>query len=131
MDQKINVSLMFKENSEEAINFYTSIFKDSEITHVSYYDETEDNSKKRVSFGRLKLGGQEILFMDSSIEDDFVFTPSISLYLNCYNEEEIDMLFEKLSQNGKVLIPLDIYDFSRKYGWLEDKYGISWQLNLE
>lgn len=131
MEQKVNISLMFKGNSEEAVNFYNTVFKDSEIAHISYYNETEDNNEKKVSFGIFKLEGQEILFMDSSVEHDFTFNPSVSIYLNCYTEDEIDTVFKKLSEDGKILIPLDIYDFSRKYGWLEDKYGISWQLNLE
>lgn len=131
MEQKVSISLMFKGNSEEAINFYTSVFKESEITHISYRDAADNYDNKRVDFGKLKIGEQEILFMDSGVEDDFTFTPSISLYLNCYSEEEIDILFKKLSQDGRILIPLDMYNFSRKYGWLEDKYGVSWQLNLE
>lgn len=131
MEQKVSISLMFKGNSEEAIKFYTSVFKESEITHISYHDAEDNYDNKRVDFGKFKIGEQEILFMDSGVEDNFTFTPSISLYLNCYSEEEIDTLFKKLSQDGRILIPLDMYNFSRKYGWLEDKYGVSWQLNLE
>jgi predicted 3-demethylubiquinone-9 3-methyltransferase (glyoxalase superfamily) len=64
------------------------------------------------------------------VEHDFTFTPSISLFVTCDTEEEIDRLFEKLSQDGSVLMPLSDYPFSEKFAWVEDKYGVSWQLNL-
>ncbi len=77
------------------------------------------------------LNGQDFMCIDSSIEHNFTFTPAISLYVRCYTEEEIARLFEKLSQDGKVYMPLSVYPFSEKFGWVEDKYGISWQLSLE
>lgn len=58
------------------------------------------------------------------------FTPSISLYINCETEEEIDRLFKELSQGGAVLMPLEAYPFSPKFAWVADKFGVSWQLNL-
>jgi len=60
----------------------------------------------------------------------FTFTPSISIYVKCENENEINTLFDKLSSGGQVFIPLNKYPFSNKFGWLVDKYGVSWQLNL-
>lgn len=67
---------------------------------------------------------------DSNVKHEFTFTPAMSLWVNCDTEEEIDQVFEKLSQDGKVLMPLAAYPFSRKFGWVEDKNGISWQLTL-
>ncbi len=69
--------------------------------------------------------------IDSSMKHDFTFTPAISLYVICGTEEEIGQFFEKLSQGGQVFMPLAAYPFSDKFGWLADKYGVSWQLNLE
>jgi len=69
--------------------------------------------------------------IDSPVKHDFTFTPSISLYVNCESEEEINRLFKSLSQDGKVLLLLDSYGFSDKFGWLEDKFGVSWQLNFK
>lgn len=69
--------------------------------------------------------------IDSSVEHNFTFTPAISLYVRCHTEEEVAQLFEKLSQDGKVYMPLSVYPFSERFGWVENKYGISWQLNLE
>ena len=67
---------------------------------------------------------------DSPIEHDFTFTPSISLYLSCAAEEELDRYAEPLSIDGKVIIPPDNYGFSARFAWLEDRCGASWQLNL-
>ena len=69
--------------------------------------------------------------IDSSMKHDFTFTPAISLYITCASEDEINRLFEKLSQDGEVFMPLTAYPFSEKFGWVADKYGVSWQLNLE
>jgi predicted 3-demethylubiquinone-9 3-methyltransferase (glyoxalase superfamily) len=69
--------------------------------------------------------------MDSNVKHDFTFTSSTSLYIACTTEDEINQLFEKLSHDGKVLVPLAAYPFSQKFGWAADKYGVSWQLNLE
>jgi predicted 3-demethylubiquinone-9 3-methyltransferase (glyoxalase superfamily) len=63
--------------------------------------------------------------MDSNVKHDFTFTPSISLYVVCATEEEIDRLFEQLSQGGAVAMPLAAYPFSDKFAWVADKYGVS------
>lgn len=67
--------------------------------------------------------------MDSPIKHEFTFTPAISLFVTCETESEIDELFEKLSQGGGVLMPLDSYPFSKKFAWVADRYGVSWQLS--
>ena len=67
---------------------------------------------------------------DSSLNHKFNFTPSISLYVECESENEIDTVFEKLIEGGQALLPLDDYGSSVRFGWLQDKYGVSWQLNL-
>lgn len=68
--------------------------------------------------------------MDSSVKHDFTFTPSMSLYVAFETEEEINRAFERLSQGGTILMPLAAYPFSKKFGWLTDPYGVSWQLNV-
>ncbi len=68
--------------------------------------------------------------MDSYYDHQFSFTPSMSLHVECGSEKEIEDVFKALSDGGKVLMPLDNYGFSEKFGWLNDKYGVSWQLNL-
>jgi predicted 3-demethylubiquinone-9 3-methyltransferase (glyoxalase superfamily) len=76
------------------------------------------------------LAGQEYMANDSSLEHKFSFTPSISIYVNCESDEEIELLFKKLSEGGSAFMPLNNYGFSKKFAWLKDRYGVSWQLNL-
>jgi predicted 3-demethylubiquinone-9 3-methyltransferase (glyoxalase superfamily) len=68
--------------------------------------------------------------MESNLEHHFTFTLAVSIFVNCETEEEIETLFHKLSNSGSVLMELNTYPFSEKYGWVTDKYGLSWQLNL-
>lgn len=123
--------LMFEGQAEEAINFYTSIFQDSEVIHLSRYKAGEPGNEGQVSRAVFSINGQEFLCTDSSVQHAFTFTPSISLYVDCDSEEEITEAFAKLSDGGQLLMPLDKYPFSKKFGWVQDKFGVSWQLNLE
>lgn len=68
---------------------------------------------------------------ENTLNHHFTFTPSMSLYVNCENEDELTSLFQRPSEGGGVMMPLNNYGFSKKFGWLADKYGVSWQLNLE
>lgn len=114
---------MFNGKAEEAMNFYTSVFHPSEINSVFHH---EDGSVLHATF---TLKGQTFMAIDNN-KQKHPFTPAMSLFVNCDNEEEINKAFEQLSQNGKVLMPLSSYPFSEKFGWVEDQYGVSWQLNL-
>jgi predicted 3-demethylubiquinone-9 3-methyltransferase (glyoxalase superfamily) len=125
-NQKITTFLMFEGKAEEAMNFYTSLFKESEIINITRYD-TSDGEVLHATF---TLNGQAFMCIDSQVKHEFTFTPAMSLYVTCDTEEEIQTLFEKLSEDGKVLMPLASYPFSEKYGWVSDKYGVSWQLDL-
>ena len=69
--------------------------------------------------------------IDSTIQHAFTFTPSMSLFVRCDTEEDIDAVFAKLSQDGQILMPLGEYPFSPKFAWVSDKFGVSWQLSLE
>jgi predicted 3-demethylubiquinone-9 3-methyltransferase (glyoxalase superfamily) len=123
-NQKITTFLMFTGRAEEAMNLYTSLFEDGEITKVLHQ---QDGTVLHATF---TIKGQNYMCIDSTVDHDFDFTPSMSLYVDCETEEEIDHLFEKLSDEGKVLMPLGESPFSAKFGWLQDKFGVSWQLNF-
>jgi predicted 3-demethylubiquinone-9 3-methyltransferase (glyoxalase superfamily) len=129
--QKISTFLMFSGNAEEAMNFYTSLFDQSKIINITRYGANEVGNEGTVLHATFSLNGQEFMCIDSSVEHGFTFTPAISLYVRCNTQDEIDKLFEKLSQDGKVYMPLSAYPFSERFAWIEDKYGISWQLSLE
>ncbi len=128
--QKITTFLMFDGKAEEAMNFYTSLFEGSKILSIVRYGPNEAGAEGTVMHATFSLNGQEFMCIDSNVKHDFTFTPAVSLYVNCETEAEIDGLFEKLSHNGQVFMPLAPHPFSEKFGWLSDRYGVSWQLNL-
>lgn len=128
---KITPFLMFQGQAEEAINYYTSIFQDSEIIHLAHYGAGGPGKEGEISRAVFSINGQEFLCTDSTVQHTFTFTPSISLFVNCDSEEELDGAFAKLSDGGQVLMPLNNYPFSKKFGWVQDKFGVSWQLNLD
>ena len=129
-NQKITTFLMFSGKAEEAMNFYTSVFDPSEIISIYRYGANEAGEEGTVLHATFSLKGQMFMCIDSSVKHEFTFTPAISLFVTCDSEEEIDRIYEMLSENGVVLMPLAASPFSAKFGWVQDKYGVSWQLNL-
>jgi predicted 3-demethylubiquinone-9 3-methyltransferase (glyoxalase superfamily) len=127
-DNKISTFLMFEGDAEEAVNFYISLFPESEIVHITRYGPGEQGEEGKVYHARFTLGGRPFMAFDSPGAHPFTFTPSISLFIQCDTEGELDMLFERLSEGGQVLMPLGEYPFSEKYAWVNDRFGVSWQL---
>lgn len=132
MPQKITPFLWFDTQAEEAMTFYTSLFENAKIIHIKRYPDEPvgpmQGFQGRVLTGEFELAGQRFFALDGG--PIFKFTPAISLFVTCETEEEIDTLWAKLSAGGSVLMPLQPYPFSSKFGWLEDKYGLSWQLYM-
>ncbi|WP_062106667.1 VOC family protein [Bacillus niameyensis] len=123
--------LMFQDGkAEEAMNFYTSLMKDSQITNIIRYGANEAGEEGTVMKASFSLKGQEFMCIDSNIKHQFSFTPSFSIYVTCDNEEEIDNLYQKLLDGGQALMPIGDYGFSKKFGWINDRFGVSWQLDL-
>lgn len=129
--QEIITFLMFTGKAEEAINMYVSLFPNSEIISIDLYGDGESGKAGSVKHATFLLNGVEFMAIDSDDVHVFTFTPSMSLFVKCKSEEEIDDLYAKLSQAGQILMPLDQYPFSKKFGWIADKFGVSWQLSLE
>jgi predicted 3-demethylubiquinone-9 3-methyltransferase (glyoxalase superfamily) len=123
--QKVIPFLMFTGKAEKAMNDYVSIFEGSEINSIHHH---ENGSVLHALF---KLKGQEIMCIDSIVQHDFSFTPAISLFVVCDSEAEIEDAFEKLSKGGSVLMPLAASPVSEKFGWVQDQYGVSWQLSYK
>lgn len=121
--QKITTHLWFDKEAKEAAAFYTAVFPDSKITNTTTIHNTPSGDCDIVSF---ELSGQK--FMAISAGPVFKFTPAISFHVKCKTKEEVDALWEKLSAGGNVLMELGAYPFSEKYGWCNDKYGLSWQV---
>lgn len=129
-DQKITPFLMFEGKAEEAMNYYISIFDRSEILTLKRYGPNQPGPEGSVMQATFSLNGQTFMCIDSFVNHAFTFTPSISFWVTCETEEEIDRTFAKLAEGGQVLMPLAAYPFSPRFGWVADKYGVTWQLTL-
>src|SRR6266849_6718033 len=114
--QKITPFLWFDGKAEEAMNFYTSIFKNSKIGRVSRYGEAGPGPKGAVMSATFQLDGQEFTALNGGPQ--FTFSPAISFFVTCETQQEVDELWEKLSAGGE----------KQRCGWLKDKYGLSWQI---
>lgn len=114
--QKIRPFLWFDGNAEEAMNFYVSVFKNSKVASVSRYGDSGPGPKGTAMSVTAELDGQEFLALNGG--PLFTFTPAISFFVNCETQEELDELWEKLSEGGK----------KEQCGWLRDRYGLSWQV---
>ena len=121
--QKITPHLWFDKEAKEAAKFYLSVFPNSRITNVNTLHNTPSGDCDIVSF---TLSGQE--FIAISAGPLFKINPSISFTVVCETKEEVDLLWKKLSKGGKALMELGEYPFSERYGWIQDQYGVSWQL---
>lgn len=129
--QKIVPHVWYDKEAREAAGFYASVFPDSKITNVTTLHDTPSGDSETVSF---EIWGQK--FMAISAGPHFKINPSISFTVNFdpsrdpNARERLDEVWSKLSESGVALMPLDKYPFSEKFGWIQDKFGLSWQLNL-
>jgi predicted 3-demethylubiquinone-9 3-methyltransferase (glyoxalase superfamily) len=114
--QKITPFLWFDDKAEEAMNFYVSIFRNSRIVSVSRYGEGGPGPSGTVMTGTFQLDGRDFMALNGG--PHFKFTEAISLFVNCETQEEVDQLWEKLSEGGE----------KSRCGWLKDKFGLSWQI---
>ncbi|MDF9798704.1 putative 3-demethylubiquinone-9 3-methyltransferase (glyoxalase superfamily) [Catalinimonas alkaloidigena] len=130
--QKITTNLWFDHQAEEAVKFYTSIFKNSETLELTRFGkeghEIHGKAEGTVMTISFQLEGQEFVALNGGPQ--FKFTPSVSFFIYCESRAEVDSLWRELSDEGFVMMPLQQYPFSEYYGWVQDKYGVSWQLIL-
>ncbi len=114
--QKINPFLWFNDNAEEAVKFYTSVFKNSKTGKALYYNENIPDQKGKVMTIEFEIEGQEFIALNGGPE--FKFSQAISFFVKCNSQDEVDELWNKLSEGGEI----------QQCGWLIDKFGISWQI---
>lgn len=114
--QKIIPFLWFDNQAEEAVNYYTSIFKNSKISGISRYGDEGPGPKGTVLTATFQLDGQEFIALNGG--PYFTFSPAVSFYVNCETQEEVDIYWEKLSESGE----------KQQCGWLKDKFGVTWQI---
>ena len=110
--------------AEEAVRLYTSLFPDSKISSLV---KRPDGTVMHAVFS---LSGQSFMASDGGTQHAWTFTPGVSIFITFASEDELTRAFAKLSEGGDVKMPLDNYGFSKKFGWTDDRYGVSWQLNL-
>lgn len=116
-------------NAEAAITLYASAFDDSEVLEVDRFEPADDGTAG-IQHARLRLAGRELVLMDSPGPHKFSFTPAISLAVDFDQEGELDTAWAQLVEGATVLMPLQAYDFSARFGWLQDRFGVTWQLRL-
>jgi predicted 3-demethylubiquinone-9 3-methyltransferase (glyoxalase superfamily) len=126
--QKITPFLWFDNQAEEAVKFYTSLFESSKIGNVRRYGDAGPGPKGQVMTMTFQLAGLDFMALNGG--PVFSFTPAVSFFVACRTEQEVDALWKGLSDGGKMLMQLQKYPFSEKFGWISDRYGLSWQLTL-
>lgn len=132
MSQKIVPCLWFDSQAEEAANVYVSALGNSKVVHISHYGEesaqASGKSEGSVLTVEFELAGQKFVGLNGGPQ--FHFTPGISFFVSCASAQEVDRLFEVLSKDGCVLMPLDKYPFSERFAWITDRFGLSWQFHV-
>jgi predicted 3-demethylubiquinone-9 3-methyltransferase (glyoxalase superfamily) len=126
--QKITPFLWFDNQAEEAARFYTSLFDESKIVDTARYGEAGPGPEGTVMTVTFQLAGQEFTALNGG--PVFTFSPATSLFVNCETQREIEGLWKRLRPGGMALMELDQYPFSPQFGWVQDRFGLSWQLNL-
>jgi predicted 3-demethylubiquinone-9 3-methyltransferase (glyoxalase superfamily) len=121
---------MFEGRAEEAMTFYVSLFDDAEVEHVVRFGPGEPGPEGSILLADFRLGGQSFQCMDSYIRHAFTFTPATSVSVELPTEAEVDAVFARLAEDGQVLMPVAAYPFSPHFGWLTDRFGVSWQVQV-
>jgi predicted 3-demethylubiquinone-9 3-methyltransferase (glyoxalase superfamily) len=123
--------LMFEKGAEEAMKLYISLFTRSEVLAIERYGPEGPGAEGSVKRADFTLAGQRVICIDSPVKHQFGFTPSVSLFVECESELELDEVFKQLSSGGVVMMAPDNYGFSKKFVWFNDRFGVSWQLNFQ
>lgn len=123
--------LMFQNGkAEAALDFYVATVPGSRIVSIERFGAEGPGPEGTVLRAHIEIAGQPVMAHDSFISHGFDFTPSFSFFLDCADEGETERLFAALGEGGQVLMPLDNYGWSRRFGWVSDRFGVSWQINL-
>lgn len=123
--------LMFQDGSAQAaLDLYLATFPDSHMVRVERYAQGEPGPVGTIKVATFTLCGREFMCSDSPVKHSFSFTPAISTFVEFDSPGELERVFSVLSDGGQVLMPLDNYGFSERFGWINDRFGVSWQLNF-
>jgi len=123
--------LMFQGGKgEAALDFYVATLPDSRIVSIERFGPEGPGPEGTILRAVAEIAGQKVMAHDTFVTHAFDFTPSVSFFVDCADADEIERLFTALSEGGGVLMPLDNYGWSARFGWVNDRFGVSWQLNL-
>lgn len=123
--------LMFQGGAaQSALDLYLATFPDSRVLHVERYAAGDPGPEGTIKVARFEVCGQSFMCSDSPVKHDFDFTPSSSIFVEFDAVEVLDRIFAVLAEGGRVYMPLGDYGFSRRFGWVSDRFGVSWQLSL-
>jgi predicted 3-demethylubiquinone-9 3-methyltransferase (glyoxalase superfamily) len=113
-----------------ALDLYASVFDDFELVEIDHYGSDDGGPEGTVKSAGFRIGGADFGCADSPIDHQWGFTPAVSLWIDCDSNDELERLFDRLSDGGEVFMPLDDYGFSTRFAWVGDRHGVTWQLNL-
>jgi len=113
-----------------ALDLYRDVFDDFELIEIERYGRGDGPPEGSVKIAKFRLAGSSFSCADSPIRHQWGFTPAVSLWIECTDSNEQDRLFDALGDGGNVYMPLDDYGFSTRFGWVGDRFGVTWQLNL-
>jgi predicted 3-demethylubiquinone-9 3-methyltransferase (glyoxalase superfamily) len=130
MATSVTPFLMFEGTAEAAANYYVTLFPRSAIRKIERYGAGEEGPEGSVKACEFVVAGLPLRCFDSFVKHQFTFTPSMSLFVECESEAELDAAFAQLSASGVVMMAPGNYGFSTKFAWVSDRFGVSWQLNL-
>jgi len=130
MPQTVFTMLMFSGQAEEAVRYYVESIPQSELLEIRYFGPEQPGSEGKVQGARLRLAGHDVRAFDSPVQHNFGFTPAVSLFIDCHDEPEFERCFAALAKGGFIMMPPANYGFSQRFGWCNDRFGVSWQVNL-
>ncbi|MEM1158217.1 MAG: VOC family protein [Verrucomicrobiota bacterium] len=131
-EAEIATFLTFQNNdAEQAMNFYIELFDNSKVLSLQRWEKGGQGKEGTIMHASFVLNGNKYMCSDSPPIHDWDFTPAVSNFVECKDQQQLEGLFTKLSAKGSVLMPLNNYGFSKMFGYVQDQFGVSWQLNLD
>ena len=120
--------ITIEKRAQEALDFYSSIFPSFSLISLNHHAEPHH---ELVMLAVFSIKGQEIMISDSFVSHEWDITPGISFFIDIDDEDDLDALSKSLGEQGKIHMPADNYGFSKRFAWVEDNFGVNWQLNVE
>jgi predicted 3-demethylubiquinone-9 3-methyltransferase (glyoxalase superfamily) len=132
MAKSVDFHILFQNGkASEALTRYGEVFDDFAIDRLDLYEGNGDGPAGQVKVAVFRLLGRRFVCIDSPVQHEWDMTPGIAPFIECDDDAEMERLFEALADRGTVHMPLGDYGFGRRFGWVEDRFGVSWLLNIE